>query len=154
MACSASSIATPAEYQGPADYQGPAEWMLGLGLRDVHHPVDAELVSAHAEFVAPHLLLQRHGDRPGPGQLLPVAVQGIAVVPRQADRNADRLLVLHVAGRVRAHDRVAGAGLQLAVHDLVRIRRLGHAVLPEGGQRELATEDALVELHRLAGIAV
>ncbi|WP_117211989.1 ribonuclease HI [Allorhizocola rhizosphaerae] len=28
-----------------------------LALRDVHHPGDAELVAAHAELVAPHLLL-------------------------------------------------------------------------------------------------
>jgi hypothetical protein len=35
-----------------------------LRLADVHEPSDAELVGAHAELVAPHLLLQRDHDLP------------------------------------------------------------------------------------------
>src|SRR3712207_3686704 len=42
---------------------------------DVHHPGHAELVDAHAELVAPHLLLERHRHGAVRGELLPVPTQ-------------------------------------------------------------------------------
>ena len=66
----------------------PAADAPPLGLRrrrDVHHPADAEPVHAHAELVAPHLLLQRHRHGATVGQLLPVAAQRVPVVTAEAD---------------------------------------------------------------------
>src|SRR5579859_8131039 len=56
--------------------QGPVA-PAGLRLRrgDVDQPGGAELVDAHAELVAPDLLLQRHRGGAAGGQLLPVSVQ-------------------------------------------------------------------------------
>ena len=48
---------------------------MRLRLRDVDHLRDAEAIRAHAELVAPHLLLQRHGHRAAVDQLVPVAPQ-------------------------------------------------------------------------------
>src|SRR5215216_4227720 len=56
----------------------------GLRLGDVDHPGDAEPVDAHAELVAPHLLLQGHGHVAALGQLVPVAAQGVGVVAAEA----------------------------------------------------------------------
>src|SRR5207248_1258529 len=61
---------------------------------------------------------------------------------------------LHVTGHVGGHDRVAGVGLQLAVHDLVGVGRVRHAHVAERAQGELTAEHALVELQGLAGSAV
>src|SRR5438093_2653213 len=127
---------------------------LRLRLRDVDQPGDAELVDAHAELVAPDLLLQRHGGDAARGELLEVAAQGVAVVAGQAHREAGRGLVLHVAGNVGDHERVAGAGLQLPVHDLAGVGRVGHAHVPERHDVELAAEHAAVELQRLTVGAV
>jgi hypothetical protein len=92
-------------------------WATGCRRRaDVDHPGHAELVDAHAELVAPDLLLQRHRDGPARGQLFPVAVQEVRVVAAEADRNAGNGLIVHVTG----HDRVAGVGLQAPVHDARR----------------------------------
>src|SRR5271166_840051 len=99
-----------------------AWWPQRLRLRrgDVDQPWDAELVGAHAELVTPGLLLQRHGDGAAGGQLLPVVVQGV-VVAAEAHREPGRRAVLHVAGDVGGHDRVAGVGLQQPVHDPVGV---------------------------------
>ena len=40
---------------------------------DVYHPGHTEPVGAHAEQVAPHLLLEWHGDGATLGELVPVA---------------------------------------------------------------------------------
>src|SRR5271169_6983207 len=93
---------------------------LRLRLGDVDQPGHAELVGAHAELVAPDLLLQRHRGGPAGGQLVPVAVQGV-VVAAEADRDPGRGLVLHLAGDVGGHDRVAGVSLELPVHDPVGV---------------------------------
>src|SRR5690242_21635632 len=55
-----------------------------LRLTDVHHPGRAEAVGAHAELVAPHLLLQGHCHRSAIRQLLPVIAK-LLVVPAEAD---------------------------------------------------------------------
>src|SRR5688500_16895358 len=52
----------------------------GLGLPDVDHPRDAESVLAHAELVAPHLLLEGNRHAAAVGQLLEVAAQLVGVV--------------------------------------------------------------------------
>src|SRR5580704_8999895 len=132
----------------------PSCQRLHLRLRDVDQPGDAELVGAHAELVAPHLLLQRHGGGSGGGQLLPVAVQEVAVIAAEADRDPGRSVVLHVAGDVGGHDRVAGVGLQLPVHDPVGVGGVLGAELGERAQREVAAEHAVIELQRLPGVAV
>ncbi len=44
--------------------------LSALWLGDVDHPGDAVAVCAHAEDVAPHLLVQRDGDGGAVGQLL------------------------------------------------------------------------------------
>src|SRR5437016_3852547 len=75
-------------------------------------------------------------------------------VPGQAHREPGRGLVLHVAGDVSGHDRITGVGLQLAVHDLVGVGRVRHAKLGERAEREVAAEDAAVEIERLPGAAV
>ena len=69
----------------------------GLRLGDVDQPGDAELVDAHAELVAPDLLGQGHRDGAADGELLEVLAQD-GVVAGQADREAGRRLVFHVAG--------------------------------------------------------
>jgi hypothetical protein len=102
---------------------------LDLRLADVHQPGDAEVVHALAELVAPDLLLQRHRDRAAGRQLLPVPAQPVPVVPGDADREAGRRLVAHLAGDVGRHDRVAGLGLQHPVHDPVRVGRVLDAEL-------------------------
>src|SRR3712207_3186928 len=95
--CSAAGNATctaePAQAaHAPARADPVTEELSALGLlaRDVHHPGNAELVGAHAELVAPHLLLQRHGDRARLGELLPVLLQVGRVVSAQADRDVSR----------------------------------------------------------------
>src|SRR5689334_5002526 len=127
---------------------------LRLWLGDVDQPGDAELVDAHAELVAPDLLLQRHLGDSARGQLLEVAAQHVAVVAGQAHREPGRGLVLHVAGHVGNHERVAGAGLELPVHDLAGVGRVGRTHVAERHDVELAAEHALVELQRLTGGAV
>src|SRR6266700_7020011 len=138
----------------PSCTQAPGLGPLHLRLGDVGQPGDAELVDAHAELVAPDLLLQRHGDGSADRQLLEVAAQGVTVVAGQAHREPGRGLVLHVAGDVGGHDRITGVGLQLAVHDLVGVGRVRHAELGERAEREVAAEDAAVEIERLPGAAV
>src|SRR6266567_1178884 len=126
---------------------------LGLRLGDVDQPGDAELVDAHAELVAPGLLGQRHGGGSAGGQRLPVALQGVAVVTAEAYPEPGRRVVLHLAGHVGGHDRVAGVGLQLPVHDPVGIGpRVAH--FGERAQREGAAEHAGVEFQRLPCVAV
>src|SRR5207244_13102712 len=49
---------------------------------------------------------------------------------------------------------ISGVGLQLAVHDLVGVGRVRHAKLGECAEREVAAEDAAVEIERLPGAAV
>src|SRR5712672_2072539 len=49
-------------------------------LADVDQPRHAELVGAHAELIAPGLLLHRHRDGPAVGQPVPVAAQDVGVV--------------------------------------------------------------------------
>src|SRR5580704_5937849 len=115
----AKSGIRPSCTRGPRG-PGRADW-LRLRLGDVDQPGNAELVDAHAELVDPDLLLQRHGGGSARGQLLPVAVQRVAVVAGQAHRESGRRVVFHVAGDVGGHDRVAGVGLQLAVHDPVGV---------------------------------
>src|SRR6185369_4050927 len=111
-------------------------------------------VRAHAELVAPHLLLQRHADRPAGGQLLPVAAQLVAVVAAEADTDPLARVVRHPGRRVRAHQREPAAGLQHRVHDLVGIRRISHSELAERVHVQSAPEYLLIELHRLTGIPV
>ncbi len=137
----------------PPSQQSPARG-LRLRLGDVDQPGDAELVDAHAELVAPDLLLQRHLGDSARGELLEVAAQRVAVVAGQAHREAGRGLVFHMAGNVGNHERVAGAGLQLPVHDLAGVGRVGRAHVAERHDVELAAEHALVELQRLTGGAV
>src|SRR6185295_2038893 len=57
----------------------------GLGGGDVYHPGDPELVDAHAELVAPHLLLEWNRDGAAIGELRPVAAQLVDVVTAEAD---------------------------------------------------------------------
>src|SRR6185312_6902667 len=127
---------------------------LRLRLGDVDEPGDAELVDAHAELVAPDLLLQRHLGDSARGELLEVAAQHVAIVAGQAHREPGRGLVLHVAGHVGNHERVAGAGLELPVHDLAGVGRVGRTHVAERHDVKLAAEHALVELQRLTGGAV
>ena len=102
-----------------------ATWSRGAispRLADVDHPGDAELVVAHAELVAPHLLLERHGHRAAGGELGPVAAQLVAVVAAEADAIVFPGLVLHPGRRVGGHQGEAAGGLEHAVHDLVGLR--------------------------------
>src|SRR5215212_9352263 len=126
----------------------------GLLLGDVDHPGDAEPVDAHAELVAPHLLLQRHGHTAALGQLLPVAAQGVGVVAAEADGDVVTLVALRHPGRgVGGHQGEALVGLQLGMHDLVGLGRVGLPELAEGVDPQVAAEDVPVELHRLPGVA-
>src|SRR3954471_13825191 len=78
-----SSSASTLRTQRPTDRPGGRS--AALGLADVDHPRNAELVDAHAELVTPHLLLQRNGDGAASRQLVPVAVQSGCVVAAEAD---------------------------------------------------------------------
>src|SRR5690242_12252291 len=128
---------------------------LCLRLADVDEPGDAELVDDNAELVAPGLLLHRHRGVPAGGQLLPVAAQADPVVAAQADPEArGGVIIAHVAGVVGSHDRVAGVGLQLAMHDPVSVRRVLAAEVSVGADVESAAKHAPVELQSLAGVAV
>ena len=77
---------------------GPGRVRSGRLRNDVDHPRHAEPVDALAELVAPHLLLQRDGDRAAVGQLGPVAPQVVGVVTAQAHHD----VVAHGAARCRA----------------------------------------------------
>src|SRR4029077_17292380 len=129
------------------------DW-LRLRLGDVDQPGNAELVDAHAELVAPDLLLQRHFGDSARGELLEVAAQRVAVVTGQAHREAGRGLELHVAGHVGGHERVSGVALQLPVHDLAGVGAVRGAHVAERHDVELAAEHCLVEVQRLRGGAV
>src|SRR6266566_5344869 len=126
---------------------------LGLWLADVDQPRDAELVDAHAELIAPGLLLQRHRGRPAGGQLRPVVAQGVVVVA-EAHRETGHGLIFHLAGYVGAHDRVTGVRLEHPMHDPIGVGRILGAELSEGAEAEVASEHAGVELQCLAGVAV
>src|SRR5690349_21908785 len=134
--CTRAPEARGIRVSSPRSQQRRAE-RLRLRLGDVDQPGDAELVGAHAELVAPDLLLQRHLGDSARGELLEVAAQRIAVVAGQAHREAGRGLVLHVAGNVGNHERVAGAGLQLPVHDLAGVGRVGRAHVAERHEVEV-----------------
>ena len=69
-----------------------------LGLGDVHHPRKPELVGAHAERVAPHLLFEGHLNVPAGRQLVPVAAESVGVVAAHADRHVVAGLDLHPRG--------------------------------------------------------
>src|SRR6185312_6398867 len=53
---------------------------------DIHHPLDAELVGAHAEGVAPGRLLQRFGNVGTIDQLVPITAQFGLVVAAERER--------------------------------------------------------------------
>ncbi len=120
---------------------------------DVDHPRDAELVDDHAELVAPRLLLERHRDRAAVGERLPVATQLVVVVAAEADREVVAGLVGRSRRGVGDHQGEAGICVEPAVHDLVGNVRVV-AVLGEGVELRLATEDGGVELDRVARVAV
>src|SRR5258706_10848101 len=120
----------------------------------IYHPRHAEPVDAHAELVAPGLLLHRHRGRAAGGQLFPVPAQRIGIVTAEADRASGHGLVFHVAGDVGGHDRVAGVRVELTVHDPVGVGRALGAEVSERVEGQVAAEHAGVELQRLAGVAV
>src|ERR687887_961054 len=121
----------------------------GLRLADVDHPRDAEPVHAHAELVAPRLLLQGHRHGAAVRQLLPVAAQLVGVVPAQADGDVVAGVALHPLRGVGGHEREPAGRLELAVHDLVGVGRVLRAELAEGVHPQLAAEDVPVELQGL-----
>src|SRR5512139_3252486 len=73
----ASSRSMPVQPRAGAAYSPRAS---GLVASDVDHPGDAEPVGAHAELVAPHLLLQRHRHAAALGELAPPGAQLVGVV--------------------------------------------------------------------------
>ena len=98
-------------------------WLRWTG-DDVDHPAGAEPVDAHAER-RPREPLERHRDGAALAQALPVAAQSGLVVA--AERYGDTGLgpVLHTLGCVCAHEHETVGGLQLGVHDLVLLGRIG-----------------------------
>src|SRR3954466_1750615 len=75
----------------------------GRGLRDVDHPRDAELVDAHSELVAPHLLLERNGDRAATGELVPITAELGGIIAAEADRHVVARGVLLARRKVGVH---------------------------------------------------
>ena len=59
-----------------------------------------------------------------------------------------------MAGHVRREQRVAVAGLQTAVHDLVGVHAVRGPEITERGERELTPEHVAVKLQSLPGGAV
>src|SRR5215213_168132 len=134
----------------------PRRWLLTLA-RDVDQPVHCEPVLDLPELIAPRRLVKRYVDRAALGQMVPVAVQQVALRAAQADV-AVRRLAGGARRVVRGHQREALRGFELAVHHAVRIDRLalvlGHAHVAEGHHVELAAEDVAVERDRLARVAI
>jgi predicted PurR-regulated permease PerM len=125
---------------------------LGLRTADVDQPADAVLVGELTELVAPHLLLEGSGDVGAVRKALPVAAERIAVVAAEAHGDVGFVgPAAHEGGGVGRHDREAGVGLELAVHDQVAVGSLS-AVLLEPTDDHVAAKDALVELEGLGGV--
>ena len=123
-----------------------------LGLADVYHPVNAELVGNGSEHVSPGLLLQFGRDLAALGQGVEVASDSVAV--GTADREADAAgLVGLLAVAVAGHEFDAAAG-KVGVHDLVlAVAGMFTHGLAHGGDLQLAAEDTVVTLHCFAAVS-
>src|SRR6266540_1281285 len=125
----------------------------GCGGRRFPCQRTTEPVDARAELVAPHLLFHRDRDRATLGQPVPVAVQLVGVVTAHADHDVVARVVLGPRRDVRTHERVSAGRFEYAVHDPVGVWGVLVTELVVGVQLQVAAEDLLVELHRLAGVA-